>query len=362
MDSSVSVTPSTAPPALDAASPVVSTSAAGATPFQSTSFEKVDGELVPVSAGAPDEAGASGEVCAMRYVLSVDSIMALETSENLTGLGSPTAQIGATVSYAASLAEPEAEAATSLAAGRARREGRGMRRARPTEVTLRDSGQMWLPIGGDDPAAPSRQSKRPHSVSPPPRLESSADNPMDNHFADAFADDLFGGAMPWLTNATPRLKSPTFRAAAAPRAADDEAGKPPKMWTPLEDGLIMSGVRTSGFRWSLIAQRLPGRSGNAVRNRYHRLEKAEAQRRAARESGRKIEGYKCRKCGQYKRGHICGTKSEVDAALAAPTAAPDAFAQLCAPPAAPAAPIALSVVSNWDEAERARPGLTANPR
>ena len=162
----------------------------------------------------------------------------------------------------------------------------------------------------------------------------------------------------------PTLPGPQHGIAAAPRAADDEAGKPPMMWTPLEDGLIMSSVRTSDFRkrWSLIAQRLPGRSGNAVRNRYHRLEKAEAQRRAARESGRNIEGYKCRKCGQYKRGHICGTKSEVDAALAAPTAAPDAFAQLCAPPAAPAAPIALSVVSNWDEAERARPGLTANPR
>jgi len=76
-------------------------------------------------------------------------------------------------------------------------------------------------------------------------------------------------------------------------------------WTPAEDTLILQGVRDAGCRWSLIAVTLPGRSDNAVRNRWHRLEKADRQRREAIEAGRTIEGYRCRKCGQYKKGHMC---------------------------------------------------------
>ena len=42
-----------------------------------------------------------------------------------------------------------------------------------------------------------------------------------------------------------------------------------------------------------------------VRNRWHRLEKAERQRREALEAGRPVEGYRCRKCGHFKKGHMC---------------------------------------------------------
>ncbi|EOD16625.1 hypothetical protein EMIHUDRAFT_244855 [Emiliania huxleyi CCMP1516] len=70
----------------------------------------------------------------------------------------------------------------------------------------------------------------------------------------------------------------------------------------------LQGVAESGCKWSLIAQLLPGRSDDAVRNRrgpaWHRLEKAERQRREALEAGRPVEGYRCRKCGHFKKGHI----------------------------------------------------------
>lgn len=42
------------------------------------------------------------------------------------------------------------------------------------------------------------------------------------------------------------------------------------MWTPEEDALILEGVRIHGYKWQLIAGELPGRSANAVRNRYLR--------------------------------------------------------------------------------------------
>ena len=42
------------------------------------------------------------------------------------------------------------------------------------------------------------------------------------------------------------------------------------MWTTQEDDLINDGVQRYGQKWHVIADFLPGRSANAVRNRYLR--------------------------------------------------------------------------------------------
>jgi hypothetical protein len=42
------------------------------------------------------------------------------------------------------------------------------------------------------------------------------------------------------------------------------------MWTETEDARILEGVRHFGQKWQLISANVPGRSANAVRNRYLR--------------------------------------------------------------------------------------------
>ena len=43
-------------------------------------------------------------------------------------------------------------------------------------------------------------------------------------------------------------------------------------WTKVEDATIVNGVQELGHKWYQIAQRLPGRTDHAIRNRYHRLQ------------------------------------------------------------------------------------------
>jgi len=44
-------------------------------------------------------------------------------------------------------------------------------------------------------------------------------------------------------------------------------------WTPVEDRIIMSEVQKRGFRWTQIANQLHNRTDDAVRNRWHRIQK-----------------------------------------------------------------------------------------
>jgi len=51
-----------------------------------------------------------------------------------------------------------------------------------------------------------------------------------------------------------------------------DGSKPERMsWTREEDATIIAAVQEIGNRWFQIAQRLPGRTDHAIRNRYHRL-------------------------------------------------------------------------------------------
>merc|ERR1740130_2640595 len=61
---------------------------------------------------------------------------------------------------------------------------------------------------------------------------------------------------------------------------DDETEGPSKRrkvgWTSTEDLVILTSVRKLGTQWPRIASQLPGRTADAVRNRWHRLQKTHA--------------------------------------------------------------------------------------
>lgn len=44
-------------------------------------------------------------------------------------------------------------------------------------------------------------------------------------------------------------------------------------WTDEEDALVQAAVRTFGTQWQAVADKIPGRTADAVRNRWHRLQK-----------------------------------------------------------------------------------------
>ena len=52
------------------------------------------------------------------------------------------------------------------------------------------------------------------------------------------------------------------------------ASNPRKEWSSIEDELIRNGVAQLGYKWRVIAAQLPGRSDDAVRNRWSRLQEA----------------------------------------------------------------------------------------
>ena len=102
-----------------------------------------------------------------------------------------------------------------------------------------------------------------------------------------------------------------------------------KEWAMREDQLIWRGVQQIGCKWRQIAAMLPGRSDDAVRNRYNRLKEAEASGLVRSDSGEPTEAhaagapsggggggtgtYRCSKCGQLKKNHVCTAVATGDA-------------------------------------------------
>jgi len=86
-------------------------------------------------------------------------------------------------------------------------------------------------------------------------------------------------------------------------------------WSAAEDDLIIRSVEQMGQRWRKIAGMLPNRSDDAVRNRWHRLTSGvppasalggAPQRPEDGQAGAYRAGaYKCSRCGQPKKNHVC---------------------------------------------------------
>ena len=123
------------------------------------------------------------------------------------------------------------------------------------------------------------------------------------------------------------------------------------MWSMEEDLFIMDQVEKFGKRWSKIAAQMPGRTDNGVRNRWNRMEKAQNLREVR---GPRY-GYRCRRCGQPKRGHTCAALSTAADATEATDVAAGMGARVVAAAAAAAAATAALHAGSGESVLRAPP-------
>eukprot|EP00965_Chrysotila_dentata_P119574 3953094-Pleurochrysis_carterae.AAC.1 len=78
-----------------------------------------------------------------------------------------------------------------------------------------------------------------------------------------------------------------------------------RTWNSAEDEAICRLVALHGLDFAAVAAALPGRSQDAVRNRWGRLKGTGRLPSELRGSS-----YKCALCGQPKRGHLCPSARE----------------------------------------------------
>jgi len=96
--------------------------------------------------------------------------------------------------------------------------------------------------------------------SSPTRKRKSFNEGMDRAVADE------DSPQPHLERAATTTNSP-------PKESDSSTNASKTGWTEEEDAIVQAAVRTLGTQWQLVANRLPGRTADAVRNRWHRLAK-----------------------------------------------------------------------------------------
>jgi hypothetical protein len=109
----------------------------------------------------------------------------------------------------------------------------------------------------------------------PQRSDDSVRNRWNRLRAEASAES--GESCDALEADKPAASKPACRFAHVKRPVEvgtpppEEPAAPRVSWSCEEDAIIFAAVAEFGNRWFIVAQRLPGRTEHAIRNRYHRL-------------------------------------------------------------------------------------------
>lgn len=144
----------------------------------------------------------------------------------------------------------------------------GMAMGYPLDATL-----DGIPLSPTDPAGAVHAFAGRHGF-PSDALDSApkgASMQLGSGFdtSDAVKQEVVAGDGESLMLPLPMLPEAGFSAAPVGKPARNGAER--KEWTPAEDEIIRTSVEKVGCRWRKIAAMLPGRSDDAVRNRWNRL-------------------------------------------------------------------------------------------
>jgi len=194
-----------------------------------------------------------------------------------------------------------------------------------------DPAQPTAPIATADSPAHGRPAEGTSAAAPPPLAAPPRPGFVAHYPPQTYLDSSPGpyavaplamiGAAPLVYPQPPPGPDGTIApyAAGGPPLSAVDKDTTRTVWTQSEDSVIMQAVASIGGKWRRIAEMLPNRSDDAVRNRWHRLEEARKYHQqkevastqglapavVAPSSGVRKAGYKCSKCGMPKKHHIC---------------------------------------------------------
>ena len=149
------------------------------------------------------------------------------------------------------------------------------------DETIRESvlqhGCKWRRIaallpGRSDDAVRNRWNRiQMHEAALLPANGSGAVEGMERSLEEAFASEAWGSLPTPPVRGRSEVRKP--RGGAGRRGEGAGGSKPERQsWTKAEDATILSSVAEMGHRWGALAERLPGRTEHAIRNRFHRLQ------------------------------------------------------------------------------------------